>query len=205
MKRTDAILLIGPTGSGKTPFGQLLQQRGLRGRPCSHFDFGEQLRRAASAEPPPPGLNSDDVEFIGFVLRSGALLEDEHFRIAKIILRAFISKHIATDDGLVVLNGLPRHVGQANDIDAIVAVQAAVHLSCTAEVVFERIRTNAGADRTGRVDDEHSAIENKLEIFTRRIAPLIGHYRSRDVRIKIIQVNAATTAQQMWDCLNSPL
>lgn len=204
MKRTDAILLVGPTGSGKTPLGKLLTQRGLRGRACSHFDFGEQLRRAASAEPPPPGLNSNDVEFIGALLRSGALLEDEHFHIAEKILRAFICEHIELDDGLVILNGLPRHVGQANDIDAIVAIEAVIHLSCTAEVVFERIRTNAGGDRTGRVDDDHAAISSKLEIFTRRIAPLIEHYRSRGVRIETIQVNAATTPQQMWDRLNSP-
>ncbi len=201
MKRTDAILLIGPTGSGKTPLGQLLQQRGLRGRSCSHFDFGEQLRRAASAKPP-PSLSSDDVKFIEAVLRTGSLLEDEHFRIAEKILRAFICEHIATDDGLVVLNGLPRHVGQANDIDAIVAIQAAVHLSCTAEVVFERIRTNAGGDRTGRVDDDLAAITNKLEIFTRRIAPLIEHYRSCGVRIETIEVQADTTAEDVLAILS---
>ncbi|MCX7427258.1 MAG: hypothetical protein NTW96_16720 [Planctomycetia bacterium] len=43
--RNDAMLLLGPTGSGKTPLGDLLERRGLGGRRCVHFDFGAHLRR----------------------------------------------------------------------------------------------------------------------------------------------------------------
>ena len=205
MKKTDAILLVGPTGSGKTPLGELLQQQGLGGQACSHFDFGDQLRRATSAELPPPGLNGKDVAFITSVLRSGALLEDEHFYIAEIILRDFIIDNLSSDDGLIVLNGLPRHVGQANDIDDIIAVKTVIHLFCTAEIVFERIAANSGGARTGRADDARAAISNKLEIFTRRIEPLIEHYRNCGAKIVTLQVETQTTPQQMQDQLNAAL
>jgi len=35
-----AILLIGPTGSGKTPLGDWLQAYGFCGHRCHRFDFG---------------------------------------------------------------------------------------------------------------------------------------------------------------------
>ena len=44
-----ALLLLGPTGSGKTPLGDEIERRGLYGRRCLHFDFGASLRAAASA------------------------------------------------------------------------------------------------------------------------------------------------------------
>jgi adenylate kinase len=40
----QALLLLGPTGSGKTPLGERLERRSLRGRRCHHFDFGASLR-----------------------------------------------------------------------------------------------------------------------------------------------------------------
>ncbi len=42
--RNAAILLLGPTGTGKTPLGNVLAVRGWRGLPCLHFDFGANLR-----------------------------------------------------------------------------------------------------------------------------------------------------------------
>jgi hypothetical protein len=39
-----ALLLLGPTGAGKTPLGDWLEAHGLWGRPCHHFDFGANLR-----------------------------------------------------------------------------------------------------------------------------------------------------------------
>jgi len=48
MIRRDAILLVGPTGAGKTPLGEWLQLHGLWGRRCHHFDFGTNLREVAS-------------------------------------------------------------------------------------------------------------------------------------------------------------
>ena len=77
-----------------------------------------------------------------------------------------------------------------------------VHLDCSAETVFQRIRTNVGGDRTERPDDQRQAIGHKLRLFTERTAPLVDHYHSRGVRIVTLQVTAATTAEQMWQTLD---
>ena len=65
----------------------------------------------------------------------------------------FVRRARLDPDDLVVLNGLPRHVEQARDVDAHVRVEAVILLDCTPEVALERIRTNAGGDRGGRADD----------------------------------------------------
>ncbi len=48
MGKYKAVLLIGATGTGKTPFGQQLETQDLWGKRYHHFDFGEQLRLSVS-------------------------------------------------------------------------------------------------------------------------------------------------------------
>lgn len=193
-----AILLVGPTGSGKTPLGQELQAHGLRGRRCMHFDFGENLRLAGEGK---GSLGENEVDFVRGVLQSGALLEDEHFHIADKILRAFMADRNVGDEDLVILNGLPRHAGQARDVDSILRVETLVSLLCTAETVFERIATNAGGDRTQRTDDDVAAIRNKLAIYKARTEPLIDHYRLGGAKIETLDIKTSTTPTDAWKTL----
>jgi len=200
----SAVLLIGPTGSGKTPLGRTLEARGYHGRPCVHFDFGESLRRAAAEKS--DILDEESKALVRDVLHTGALLEDEHFHIAATILRRFLADRNPNEPGeraLVVLNGLPRHAGQARDVDSIVKVVCIVHLTCSAETVYERIGSNAGGDRLGRTDDEIGAVRAKLSIFAARTAPLIKHYWRAGAEIRSVSVGPATTAEDAWNTLNS--
>lgn len=180
--------MLGPTGAGKTPLGLELERRGLDGRRCRHFDFGEALRRVAAARTRPAGLTAAQCATVKHSLATGALLEKKDFPIAAALLRAFAARHTIGGKDVVVLNGLPRHVGQARDVDRIARVRAVVHLVCTAAVVRERIRTDAGGDRTGRVDDTVADVERKLRTFRARTFPLLDHYRAKKVRIVRLNV-----------------
>ncbi len=203
MEKINAILLLGPTGSGKTPLGEMFERCGLGGRRCFHFDFGSQLRNVVAAEQPPVFLSAEEAAFLCDILRSGALLENEQFTIARKILEAFIAERGITADDLLILNGLPRHIDQARDVETIVEISAVIHLSCNEEVVFERIRTNAGGDRTGRSDDDAESVREKLETFSRRIAPLVSHYRRLSVTIVTIEISVADKAESIWRRINS--
>ncbi|HPP52686.1 MAG TPA: nucleoside monophosphate kinase, partial [Thermoguttaceae bacterium] len=251
----QGLLLLGPTGSGKTPLGELLAQQGVWGRRCVHFDFGAQLRRIASGSTcgtvlsPPPvkressagdlGDSSDigrspesqqeeggpfsyftpqEREFVQQVLQRGALLEDAHFPLALKILKWFlVVEGVETPDVLhqtalpltrsttgssgerwIVLNGLPRHVGQAEALRPWIDVQAVIHLECPAEVVLERIRTNVGGDRQGRTDDAVASVQAKLAIYTARTQPLIDYYQGRGVPIVRLPVTAVMTPGEAW-------
>ena len=198
-RRSPAAILLGPTGSGKTPLGDLIAQRGLWQAKCLHFDFGTNLRWLVERNQPDRLIGRADLDFLRQVLQTGALLEDEHFPIAERILRSFLNRSAADLQTLVVLNGLPRHVGQAEAIDSILDVRAVVHLRCSSEIIYARIRDNAGGDRAGRRDDDLASIRHKLAIFAERTAPLLDHYRKLGVPVATIEVTTTMTPGQMWE------
>ena len=192
-----AILLVGPTGSGKTPLGDYLEKHGLAGRRCVHFDFGAQLRRTAHGGVEANFLAPQDVEIAVRSLRSGVLLENEHFRIAEAILDGFMKEKASDADTVLVLNGLPRHMGQAQDMDRVVEVGTVVCLDCAPAVATERIRRNAGGDREGRVDDAPAEIARKLTLYERRTRPLVDHFGRRGADIVHVTVDVMTTAEDI--------
>ena len=200
--RNRAVVLVGPTGSGKTPLGDLIAERGLWHTACVHFDFGANLRFLVEQDQPDEIVSRDDLRFLRRVLRSGALLENEHFPLAERILRSFLSRSGADRRTMVVMNGLPRHVGQAEAVDAIVDVVAVVHLRCSGEVILERLGTNIGGDRAGRVDDDLESVRRKLALFSERTVPLLDHYRTSGTGIETIDVTATMTPAQIWGTLD---
>ena len=201
----EAILLLGPTSSGKTPLGQMFEARGAAGRTCAHFDFCENLPHNVARHQPDEIVTRDDIEFLRNVLHTGALLEDKDFFIAERILRRFLSRTGTTADTLVVLNGLPRHVGQAQSMARILNVRTVVHLECSAETVMERVAANTGGDRTGRTDDDVAAIRRKLAIFAERTEPLLEFFRTDGARVVQRVVTAGMTAEELWETLDISL
>lgn len=221
MRKKKAVLLVGPTGIGKTPLGQLLESRGLCGRRCFHFDFGANLRTIAgavmgthtlgthrSASPEKdvsPKYVSPIIDIFSpreraVILNSlagGALLENENFLIAEKILVRFVAEQGVGPDDLLVLNGLPRHAGQARDLERSVEIEAVVYLTGTATVIKERIRLDTGGDRAGRSDDSLEAVERKLEIFEKRTLPLLEFYAARHVPILKIPIGVKTKAEEV--------
>lgn len=202
MKRHDALLLIGPTASGKSPLGDLLQQRGFCGRRCVHFDFGAQLRRVAAGDALVASLSPADVDVVGSVLASGALLENDQFRIAEVILdEVVVQEQVDASDALVVLNGLPRHVGQADALARRLAVGTVVELKCSPDVVAERIRADPGGDRSGRVDDKPEEVVQKLVLYEKRTRPLVDHYCRAGAVVIQLDVNARSTPDEVYALL----
>jgi adenylate kinase len=194
--RPDALLILGPTGSGKSPLGDRLEAAGFRGRRCVHFDFGANLRAAAirfaAAE-----LTDREREVLVRSLQTGALLEDEDYPLALKILRAFLWERNAGRSDLIVLNGFPRHLGQAIALAPYLAVRLVVVLEAGAEVVRERLRRNAGGDRAGRVDDSDVEVDRKLEIFRSRTGPLADYYRSEGVPVILVPVGGETRPEDI--------
>ena len=195
--RPVALLLIGPTGSGKTPLGNLLERKGLRGMRCRHFDFGAQLRRAAELAPDFTSLTAAEQQVVRDALASNRLLAPEEFTIAAKILAEFLRSDTGWHRTLVILNGLPRHVHQAVALEPLVDVPWLVHLHCTPETVRERIRRNWGGDRAGRSDDTEEAVARKLSIFAEQTLPLLAHYRHKGAHLIEIEVEVTSTAESL--------
>jgi adenylate kinase family enzyme len=195
-----SVLLVGPTGSGKTPLGRELERRGWRGRPCAHFDFGGNLRaEAASAAVSPFGLTDDERAAVRMSLATGALFEDGDLPLVFKVLAGFAAaRDVGRTGAILVLNGLPRHTGQAAALERIVRVEAVISLEVPAEVVRQRLRLDPGGDRSGRTDDTPEAVGRRLADYRARTAPLVEYYRSRGARIVAVEVTAAMTASEMY-------
>jgi len=197
MNRFPAMVLLGPTGVGKTPLGECLEAHGWQGQRCAHFDFGEQLRRIAAGQWTPARLRPADISFIHSVLSHGALLEDEHFYIAREILVAFTAEKQLQPHDWIILNGLPRHAGQARKMSAWVDLRLVIRLNCTPQTVYTRIQQNTGGDRADRTDDTMDAVTRKMQIFSQRTIPLLDHYQRNGIELIEIDVTADSQAKDL--------
>jgi adenylate kinase len=203
MERTPAILLIGPTGAGKTPLGEAIAAFGLGEKRSPHFDFGARLRLID--QDGCHWLDSAEKGVVSQVLRGGVLLEDENFPIALKILDQFRAEKKLYPDDPVVLNGLPRHLGQARDLDRQIDIRLVVNLNCPADVVQERIRLDSGGDRSVRGDDSLPEIAAKLKIFRERTIPLLRHYREAGASILEIAVDVPTGPAEILPLIKWPI
>ena len=198
----DAILLIGPTASGKSPLGDLIAARGLLGKRTHHLDFGAELRALASGNSS-SSFSPEELSYIVGVLKHGLLLENDHFPLARKILTRALERSHFLDGDLLVLNGIPRHAGQARDISSLAIVNALVVLDCSEEAVLCRLRDNVGGDRTGRTDDVRELVLRKLRTFQERTEPLIHHYERNGSMVYRISISDRTTTNDAYFQLSS--
>jgi adenylate kinase family enzyme len=204
-ERWSGLLLLGPTGSGKTPLGDHLERTGFRGRRCVHFDFGASLREAASGGGAAAGLVEGELAVVRASLRGGALLEDEHLSLALKMLEGFAARRRVGREDLIVLNGFPRHAGQAAGLAPLAAVELVVVMEARPDVVRERIRLDAGGDRAGRGDDSAEEVRRKLATFAARTLPLAAFYRDAGVPVVRVAVDVATRPEDIIALLEAEL
>ncbi len=198
------ILILGPTGVGKTPLGELLEKEGLYGQKCLHFDFGRELRAIARGELRDGILPSERV-FIQKVLEEGLLLEDEHFYLAEKILNAFLHFKGASGDEILLLNGLPRHEGQAKRLIDRIRIPLVIILEASFEEILERIHRDVGGDRKGREDDRIDLIYKKWQTYKARTRPLKEFYQKQGAKILKLLVGRHTKPAQTLALLKEKL
>ncbi len=199
----EAIVLIGHSNSGKTPLGDRIEQAGEAGfRRYPHLDFGEHLRAIASGRIR-PAISDTDIAFIRSIL-DGTLLDDSHFYIVERILEWFQSlcEYNPETDALV-LNGIPRHAGQARDLQrAGVNVRLVVYCQCSIETAGARKRySEAGIgheSRTGRSDRSASIFRRRATQFETMTKPLIDYYRRMHVPVIRIPVSENTSPDEAF-------
>ncbi len=199
----DAVLLLGPTGVGKSPLGDVLARNGIFNRPCRHLDFGSELRLTVSDRYRSRAYSAAELDFIHGVLERGLLLENDHFRLARKIISEFLDRERFSRSHILVLNGIPRHLGQAKDISTFAEIHAVIVLNCSADAVVCRIRNNIGGDRVERLDDHADLIKTKLMTFAERTAPLINHYEKLGRRIYNISVSEEMTPAEAYQRLSA--
>ncbi len=108
----------------------------------------------------------------------GQLVPDEiTVELWKARIDAAVDAHTFKPDiDTLVLDGIPRNVGQARIMDELIDVEKVFHLSCPdREQLYVRLKKRALKDN--RLDDANEeVIHKRLAIYETESKPVLGHY-----------------------------
>jgi adenylate kinase len=164
--KLPAVLMFGMPGVGKGTQGSLLgTMNGI-----FHVSTGSIFR---NLDP-----NSDDGQLISGLIDRGELVPDE---VAVQVWMRWLDDQIANGQcnpvsDVLVLDGIPRRIRQAELLEEFVDVLSVVHLEATSdEPIIERLSSRALIE--GRADDaDESIIRRRFEIYREMTRPVLGYY-----------------------------
>ncbi len=199
------MVLLGPPGAGKgTQAKKLAEHYGI-----PHISTGDILRDAVRKG---TDLGKKAREYMD----AGALVPDE-------IVIGIVRERLKEEDCAMgfILDGFPRTVHQAVELDRITALDAVVNIDVPFEKLVERltgrrscpkcgavyhIKTNppkkegicdiCGTPLVQRDDDREETVKNRLETYLKQTAPLIGHYKEKGI---LINVDGDGTIEEVFE------
>jgi adenylate kinase len=171
-RKYRAIELFGLPGTGKGTQGRILGEvPGLY-----YFGCGDVLRSL--------GSETDNGREVQQRIDRGELVPDE--LVVSIweehMERAVAEGRFDPDRELLVLDGLPRTVPQAEMLESRLTVERLLYLTCRDErVLIERILQRR--QQQGRADDaDETLIRRRFQIYREQTAPVLDHYPASLVR-----------------------
>jgi len=168
LQKYKAILIFGAPGSGKGTQGQTL---GTIPR-FFHMACGEVFRQLDTRTP-------IGREFVHYSSR-GELVPDElTVRLWRVALDSRIDAHLYKPDiDFLVLDGIPRNVGQAAIIEEDLDIIQVFHLSCPDRAELAR-RLRKRALKDNRMDDaSEEIIQQRIRTYEDESKPLLDYYPS---------------------------
>lgn len=162
------LLIVGPQGSGKGTQGVLIAE--AFGIPA--VSTGDVFRAAVAAGTP---LGQQ----VKAIIEAGDLVSDE---LTSAVVRDRLSQPDAANGFL--LDGYPRNIAQVMHLDEFLegrgeALDAIIELDVPRDESIARISLRAAEQ--GRTDDTEEVIANRLAIYERETAPILGVYRERGI------------------------
>jgi len=200
-RETPRILLLGPPGAGKgTQASNLVDEYGV-----DHVSTGDMLRANKEMETE-YGMPREYME-------AGELVPDE-------VMEAVVEEALADREGFV-LDGYPRTLDQAEFLEEITDLDAAVFIDVDREELIRRLtgrRTctecgrnyhveydppeepgvcdDCGGDLHQREDDQEGVVRNRLEVYDEQTAPVVAFYREEGA---VVEVDGEGSPDAVWE------
>lgn len=190
-RRYKAALLFGAPGVGKGTQGRILGQ--IPG--FFHLSCGDVFRAI--------DIGSDEGQEIYRYSSKGELVPDDlTYRIWRKALEAHIAlSSFKPREDLLILDGIPRNLAQAEKIEEIIDVRKVVHLVCAdVEKMVERMRRRA--IRENRVDDANEqTIRHRFRVYETETTAVLDYYPTELIgRIDALG-SPASVLQKLLDVL----
>lgn len=205
------IVMFGCPGAGKGTQAKVIAAK----TGANHISTGDMLREAVAKETP-TGLKAKEY------MSKGELVPDD------VVVGIVKDKLVNDKINDFILDGFPRTIPQAEALDTMLAelnlpVEKVVNLNIDHQVIVDRLcerrvclacgetyhlknnppktegKCNAcGADLVHRSDDQPEAINNRLEQYDRKTAPLIEFYKKQG---KITDIDAQGSIDEIRDSI----
>lgn len=159
-------LLFGPPGSGKGTQGHTL---GSIPR-FFHCPCGDVFRSIDTR-------SKVGQAFLEYSSRGELVPDDITVELWKEAIDAAVEGHkFKPDIDILVLDGIPRNVGQAKIMDKLIDVKKVFHLSCpNRDTLFARLKKRALKDN--RLDDANEeVIKRRLDTYETESKPVLSYY-----------------------------
>lgn len=183
------LLIVGPQGSGKGTQGIRIAE--AFGVPA--ISTGDVFRAAVAD-------GSELGSQVKAIIEAGDLVPDE---LTSAVVRERLSQPDA--EGGFLLDGYPRNVAQVMHLDEFLEgrdeqLDAVILLDVPREESISRIALRA--QEQGRTDDTEEVIANRLAIYERETAPILGVYDARDI---VDRVDGVGTLDEITERIVSAL
>jgi adenylate kinase len=199
------VLILGAPGAGKgTQSARIVDAFGVE-----HVTTGDALRANKDMD-----ISDMDTEYDTprEYMEAGDLVPDA-------VVNAIVEEALSTADGYV-LDGYPRNLEQATELEGMTDLDVILHLDVSREELVDRLTgrrvcddcgTNyhvefdqpevegvcddCGGDLVQRDDDTEEAVGNRLDVFDDNTQPVIDHYGDRD---DFVAVDGERAPDAVW-------
>jgi len=202
------IVFLGPPGAGKgTQAEKVVAAYGV-----AHISTGDMLRSAIAAK---TEMGAKAAEYIS----QGQLVPDE-------VVIGIVRERLTSDDLVngYLLDGFPRTVAQAEALDEMVDLDAAVLLDVDLEQLIARIAgrrvckdcaatlhvstlkgdtcPNCGGELIQRPDDQEETVRSRIDVYLKQTLPLVNYYKEKKI---LRSVNGAGPVEEVFDSIRTVL
>jgi len=199
------ILILGPPGAGKgTQSSNIADEYGVE-----HVTTGDALRSNKDMD-----ISDMDTEYDTprAYMEAGDLVPD-------VVVNAIVDEALSSATGFV-LDGYPRNLDQAEELETMTDLDVVLSLSVAREELVDRLTGRRVCDNCGanfhvefnppeeegvcdecggqliqREDDNEESVNNRLDVFEAETAPVVEYYSDDEA---VVEIDGEQTPDEVW-------